>query len=123
MRKIFALFVLAGLTAVIFLSAPVTTTQAKKDKPRKSANKIQNSYCVVLDDQAAGEAGLMSLAPDIASELATSHGGRVTNIYQLALNGFAVNMGEADAEALSQDFRVKFVEEASVATAAVPQTN
>lgn len=123
MRKIFALFVLTGLTAVIFLSSPVPTTQAKKDKLRKSANKIENSYIVVLDDQVVGEKGLMSIAPYIASELATSHRGRITNVYQHALNGFAVNMSEADAEALSQDFRVKFVEEDSIVTADATQTN
>jgi subtilisin family serine protease len=123
MRKIFALFVLAGLTAVIFISSPVPTTQAKKDKLRKSANKIENSYIVVLDDSVVGEKGLMSIAPYIASELATSHRGRITNVYQHALNGFAVNMSEADAEALSQDFRVKFVEEDSVVTADATQTN
>lgn len=123
MRKIFALFVLAGLTAVIFISSPVPTTQAKKDKLRKSANKIENSYIVVLDDQVVGEKGLMSIAPYIASELATSHRGRITNVYQHALNGFAVNMSEADAEALSQDFRVKFVEEDSVVTADATQSN
>lgn len=123
MRKIFALFVLAGLTAVIFLSSPVPTTQAKKDKLRKSANKIENSYIVVLDDEVVGEKGLMSIAPYIASELATSHRGRITNVYQHALNGFAVNMSEADAEALSQDFRVKFVEEDSVVTADATQSN
>jgi subtilisin family serine protease len=123
MRKIFALFVLAGLTAVIFVSSPVPTTQAKKDKLRKSANKIENSYIVVLDDQVVGEKGLMSIAPYIASELATSHRGRITNVYQHALNGFAVNMSEADAEALSQDFRVKFVEEDSVVTADATQSN
>lgn len=123
MRKIFALFVLAGLTAVIFLSSPVPTTQARKDKLRKSANKIENSYIVVLDDEVVGEKGLMSIAPYIASELATSHRGRITNVYQHALNGFAVNMSEADAEALSQDFRVKFVEEDSVVTADATQSN
>ncbi len=123
MRKIFALFVLAGLTAVIFISSPVPTTQAKKDKLRKSANKIENSYIVVLDDQVVGEKGLMSIAPYIASELATSHRGRITNVYQHALNGFAVNMSEADAEALSQDFRVKFVEEDSIVTADATQSN
>lgn len=123
MRKIFALFVLAGLTAVIFLSSPVPTTQAKKDKLRKSANKIENSYIVVLDDEVVGERGLMSIAPYIASELATSHRGRITNVYQHALNGFAVNMSEADAEALSQDFRVKFVEEDSIVTADATQSN
>ena len=123
MRKIYALFVLAALTAVIFLSAPVPTTQAKKDKLRKSANRIENSYIVVLDDQIVGERGPFSIAPYIASELATTFRGRITNVYQHALNGFAVNMSEADAEALSNDFRVKFVEEDGVMTADATQSN
>jgi aqualysin 1 len=123
MRKTIPLLVLAGLCAVIFLSAPVRTTEAKKDKLRKSANKIENSYIVVLDDDVVGERGLLSIAPYIASELATTHGGRLTNVYQHALNGFAVNMTEAQAEALSQDFRVKFVEEDSVVTADATQSN
>ena len=123
MRKIFALLVLTGLTAVIFVSADVPTTQAKKDKLRKSANKIENSYIVVLDDDVVGEKGLMSIAPYIASELSTKHNGKLTNVYQNALNGFSVNMSEADAEALSQDFRVKFVEEDSVVTADATQSN
>ena len=123
MRKIYALFVLAALTAVIFLSAPVPTTQAKKDKLRKSANRIENSYIVVLDDAVVGERGPFSIAPYIASELATTFRGRITNVYQHALNGFAVNMSEADAEALSNDFRVKFVEEDGVMTADATQSN
>lgn len=123
MRKIYALFVLAALTAVIFLSAPVPTTQAKKDKLRKSANRIENSYIVVLDDEIVGERGPFSIAPYIASELATTFRGRITNVYQHALNGFAVNMSEADAEALSNDFRVKFVEEDGVMTADATQSN
>ncbi len=123
MRKIFALFVLAGLTAVIFISSPVPTTQAKKDKLRKSANKIENNYIVVLDNDWVGEQGLFSIAPYIASELATNHKGKVKHVYQHALNGFAVEMTEADAEALSQDYRVKYVEEDSVVTADATQSN
>jgi subtilisin family serine protease len=123
MKKIFALLVLAGLCMVIFLSAPVRTTEAKRDKLRKSPNKIENSYIVVLDDTIVGERGLMSIAPYIASELAGTHGGRLTAVYQHALNGFAVNMTEAQAEALSQDYRVKFVEEDSIVTADVTQSN
>jgi subtilisin family serine protease len=123
MRKIFALFVLAGLTAVIFISAPVPTTQAKKDKLRKSANKIQNSYIVVLDNDWVGEQGMFSIAPYIASELSTNHKGKIKHVYQHAINGFAVEMTEADAEALSQDYRVKYVEEDSVVTADATQSN
>src|SRR5687767_10604791 len=123
MRKIFALFVLTGLTAVIFISSPVPTTQAKKDKLRKSANKIENNYIVVLDNDWVGEQGLFSIAPYIASELATNHKGKIKHIYQHAINGFAVEMTEADAEALSQDYRVKYVEEDSVVTADATQSN
>ena len=123
MRKIFVLLVLAGLCAVIFVSAPVPTTQAKKDKLHKSANKIENSYIVVLDDTVVGERGLFSIAPYIASELASNHNGKLKHVYQHAINGFAVEMTEAQAEALSQDFRVKYVEEDSVVTADATQSN
>jgi len=122
MKKICALVVLAGLCATIFLSAPVRT-QAKRDKLRKNANKIENSYIVVLDDEMIGERGPFSIAPYIASELAVTHKGRLKQVYQNALNGFAVEMSEADAEALSNDFRVKFVEEDGVVTADVTQSN
>ncbi len=92
------------------MSAPVHP-QAKKDKLRKSANKIDNNYIVVLDDKVVGERGMFSIAPYIASELATTYKGKLKHVYQNAINGFAVEMTEEDAEALSQDFRVKYVEE------------
>ena len=123
MKKIYALLVLVGLCAVIFLSAPVRTTEAKKDKLRKVSNKIENNYIVVLDDEVVGEKGPFSIAPYIASELATNHGGKLKHVYQNALNGFAVEMTEEQAEALSNDFRVKFVEEDGVVTADATQSN
>ena len=123
MRKIYALLVLTGLCAVIFLTTPVQTTQAKKDKLRKSTNKIENSYIVVLNNDVVGEQGMFSIAPYIASELATNHHGKLKHIYQHALNGFAVEMTEAEAEALSQDFRVAYVEEDGVVTADATQSN
>src|SRR6185436_18222563 len=66
---------------------------------------------------------IFSIAPYIASELASNHKGKLKHVYQHAINGFAVEMSEADAEALSQDFRVKYVEEDSVVTADVTQNN
>ena len=123
MKKIYALLVLLGLCTVVFLSAPVPTTVAKKDKLRKVSNKIENSYIVVLDDEVVGEKGRFSIAPYIASELATTHGGKLKHVYQNALNGFAVEMTEAQAEALSNDFRVKFVEEDGIVTADATQSN
>ena len=105
-----------------FLSTPASS-QGRKDKLRKNANKIENSYIVVLDDDQIGERGIFSIAPYIASELATSHKGKLKHVYQHALNGFAVEMTAEDAERLSQDFRVKFVEEDGVVTADATQNN
>lgn len=122
MKKIFALLVLAGLCAALFVSAPVRT-QAKKDKLRKSANKIENQYIVVLNDDVVGEKGMFSIAPYIASELAVNHKGKVKEVFQHALNGFAVEMTEEEAIALSEDFRVAYVEEDSIVTLDATQTN
>lgn len=128
MRKVFAFLILAGLCTVIFLSPPVSGdgkkgVGAEGAKFRKNANKIENSYIVVLDDSVVGERGIFSIAPYIASELATSHRGKIKHLYQHALNGFAVEMSPEDAERLSQDFRVKFVEEDGVVTADATQNN
>ena len=121
MKKIFALVVLAGLCTAVFLSSPVRGE--KKDKLRKTANKIENNYIVVLDDQWVGEKGHFSIAPYIAAEMAAFHKGNLKHVYQHALNGFAVEMSPEEAEALSQDYRVKFVEEDGVVTADATQSN
>src|SRR5262245_5991191 len=108
MKKVFAFLILAGLGVAVLLSSP-PQTQSKNDKLRKNANKIENSYIVVLDDAVVGEKGRLSIAPYIASELAETHKGKLKHVYQNALNGFAVEMTPEAAERLSQDFRVKYV--------------
>ena len=52
-----------------------------------------------------------------------SHRGQLKHVYQHALNGFAVEMTAEDAERLSQDFRVAYVEEDGVVTADATQSN
>ena len=121
MKKVLALLIFAGLCTAVFLSSPVRSQ--KKEKLRKSAHKIENQYIVVLDDTVVGERGPFSIAPYVANEMAGNHRGKLKHIYQNALNGFAVEMSPEDAEALSQDFRVKFVEEDGVVTADVTQSN
>jgi len=122
MKKVLALLIFVGLCTAVFVSSPVSS-QGRKDKLRRNANKIENSYIVVLDDSVVGERGRFSIAPYIASELALTHRGKLMRTYQHALNGFAVEMSPDDAEALSQDFRVKFVEEDGVVTADATQSN
>ena len=121
MKKVFALVILAGLCTTVFLSSPVRSQ--RKDKLRKNPNKIENSYIVVLDDTIVGERGPFSIAPYIANEMAGTHRGKLKHVYQNALNGFAVEMSAEDAEALSLDYRVKFVEEDGVVSADATQSN
>src|SRR5688572_20676674 len=120
MKKIAALLVLIVLALMAFGS---TRSQGRQDKLHRKANKIANQYIVVLDDAVVGERGAYSIAPYIAEDMASRHGGKVGHVYKHALNGFSVEMSEAQAEALSQDFRVKFVEEDGVMEAIATQTN
>src|SRR5262245_37635522 len=129
MKKVSLLVILAGLCVSVFLSAPVKSDSGKKGigaengKLHKAANKIENSYIVVLDDAVVGEKGMFSIAPYVASELAATHEGQLKHVYQNALNGFAVQMSPEDAERLSLDFRVAYVEEDGVMTIDTTQTN
>jgi subtilisin family serine protease len=122
MKKVFAFLVLTGLCATLMVTSPVPGA-AKKDKLRKSQNKIENNYIVVLDNAVVGEEGAYSIAPYIAEELAATHKGKLKQVYKNALNGFAVEMSPEDAERLSEDFRVAFVEEDAVVTADATQSN
>jgi subtilisin family serine protease len=90
---------------------------------RKNSHKIENNYIVVLDNAVVGEQGLYSIAPYIAEELSLSHKGKLKHVYQNAINGFAVEMSAEDAERLSEDFRVAYVEEDGLVTADVTQSN
>jgi len=121
MKKI-ALVVALFLGLMIFASGP-SRSAGKNDKLHKKANKIANNNIVVLDDSVVGERGAYSIAPYIADEMASRHGGKIKHIYKNALNGFAIEMSEADAELVSQDFRVAFVEEDAVMEAIATQTN
>ena len=101
-------------------------TAERGDRPklhRKGANAIPRHYIVVLDVDAAGPAGDTITATARATELSTTFGGGITNVYAHAINGFSAWMSDDRAVALSDDPRVKFVEEDSIMTATVTQSN
>jgi subtilisin family serine protease len=105
----------------LFVTGPVNS-QGYKEKVRKNPKKIENNYIVVLDDSVVGARGEYSIAGYMADDIARTHNGKVKHVYKHALNGFSVEMSEADAEAMSQDYRVLFVEEDGVVTADTTQT-
>jgi subtilisin family serine protease len=122
MKKLAVFLAVAVLSLMIFVSSP-RSSQAQKSRILRVPNRIANHYIVVLDDAVVGEKGQHSIAPYIAAEMAANYKGKIKHVYQHAINGFAVEMSEAEAEVLSLDFRVKFVEEDGVVTADATQTN
>ena len=104
------------------MTGPVRS-QGWKEKVRKNPKKIQNNYIVVLDDQVVGDRGENSIAGYMADDMAVRFRGKLKHVYKHAINGFSVEMSEADAEELAQDYRVLFVEEDGVVTADATQTN
>lgn len=122
MKKI-ALLIVAALFGWALLASSPVTSQGYKEKVRKNTRKIQNSYVVVLDDSIVGERGENSIAGYMADDMASMYHGKLKHVYKHAINGFAIEMSEADAEAMSQDYRVLFVEEDGIMTADATQTN
>jgi subtilisin family serine protease len=123
MKKVFAFLVLAGLCATFMFTSPVRSAATKKDKIRKSQNKVENNYIVVLREDVVGETGIFSIAQYVAEEMAATHSGKLKHIYKNALNGFAIEMSPEAAERLADDFRVAFVEEDGIVTADATQSN
>ena len=123
MKKVCALLIFVGLCAAVFVSSPTANSQGRKDKLRKNKNKVENNYIVVLDDNWIGEKGIFSIAPYIAAEMSAMHKGQLKHVYQHAINGFAVEMTPEEAEALSNDYRVAYVEEDGLVTADATQSN
>jgi subtilisin family serine protease len=101
-------------------------TLQREDQPkmlRKGVNAIPHHYIVVLDIDATVEKGDFSTAVARATDLTAMAGAGLTHVYGHAINGFSAWMSDDQAVALSEDPRVKFVEEDSVMYATVTQTN
>jgi len=99
-------------TLILFLGViSGLSLYAQEIKFKKVEKPVPNRYIVVLDDIAAKGLGYDSHAEILSSNLTTLYGGEVNKIYNHAINGYSVSMSEKQAQKLSQDVRVKFVEE------------
>jgi subtilisin family serine protease len=102
---------LTALTSSGSRSAASPAPVRKGQKLHKKEKAIPGNYIVVLDDVAAGEPGPFSQAGQLTDVLVAAYGGKVKRRYKDALNGYAAEMTEDEALALSEDDRVLFVEE------------
>src|SRR5262245_31088328 len=85
--------------------------QATQPKFRKRARAIANRYIVVLNDDAVNYTARDLAVAEIGDSFAKAYGGQIKRTYKHALNGYAMEMTEVQALALSQDPRVAYVEE------------
>lgn len=90
-------------------------TSAKFIRAKKP---IQNSYIVVFNDLNLSTQSIQSTANELVKEQ-----GEIRFLYKSAIKGFAVRLSEAQALALSQDERVKYVEEDSEVSINAVQSN
>jgi subtilisin family serine protease len=97
--------------------------QATAKFHRASEKAILGHYIVVLDQDADGKTGDLFRVAQRADELVSKSGGKTTNIYAHAINGFSAQMTEEEALELSKDEQVAFVEQDSIMEASVTQTN
>ncbi|QRN92812.1 S8 family serine peptidase [Archangium violaceum] len=85
----------------------------------KADKAVPGRYIVVLDEKAVVQAQVGPLS----TQLSALHGASVRHVYSRALRGFAVTMTEAAALKLSNDPRVRYVEEDSEVHLSGTQSN
>lgn len=116
MRRFVVIFLVMAI-AVLGLSLVDVKTkgQINEIKPedlsarfRKSENPIANHYIVVLNEKTS-EADVETA--DVAEQLTARYSGTIDKVFKEAINGYSVEMSSVDAEKLSADPAVKYVEE------------
>ena len=110
MTKILALI---GITLLILLALPNPQVQSQGQlsdlKFRRVKTAIPGHYIIILHDDIPGP----GVRP-IAGDLLRLQRGRIKHLYKHAVKGFSAYMTEAAAIAVSQDPRVKYVEQDGV---------
>ncbi len=107
--------------------SPGSQGRGNQDPPRfqrQGPTRIANHYIVVLDEDATGpDADVGAAAARAEQVIQRTPAGRITHVYAYALRGFAAEMTEEEAIALSEDPDVRYVEEDSVVEAWTTQSN
>ena len=116
MKRFLALTGLLFMVGAIWFVLPGNTVEGQKaeEKIKKSEGKIPNRYIVVFEEWAAGALGEESNAEALATEFAQVYEGKIDRVFKYSLNGFSVEMSQKQAEMMSRDPRIKYIEEDSV---------
>jgi subtilisin family serine protease len=129
MRRHLATFALLTIVVAPLALGPIDAQSGRAGQStgkfhRKGARAIPHKYIVVLnDDDMVTQTRDFASAVDRSLDVVRGTEAMVEEIYAFALRGFAARMTEQDALRLSQDPRVRFVEEDAVVEAIATQSN
>ena len=122
MKKV-VLFAVAAILVLSTSGFVTSRVQGRSQKFIKRPNAIPNHYIVVLDQNVVGSDLAAPTVESNAQYLSSIYGGSVNNIYSSALKGYTAEMSSTQAEALSSDSSVLFVEQDSEISIASTQAN
>ncbi len=127
MKKIIILALTLAI-GIIALSFVTSTTQGQEDraqdqKIKRVNNAIPGHYIVVLEEWASRGFDNESTVESAAAELSIVYGGRVDRVFKYAINGYSAEMSEKEADELSRDNRVKYIEQDQIMFANATQTD
>lgn len=117
MRKFVSIFVAMALIASAAISLPVTSS-GKSRKLFRSNNAVPGRYIVILNRD-NGESFTRDWSVESESyELSGLYNASVDHIFSSAVKGFSAEMSSEDAELMSSDDRVQYIEEDAEVSAA-----
>jgi subtilisin family serine protease len=123
MRKLIILSLTFAVALMTVGTLLPLKTSGQKSKFHRSNQPIPNQYIVVLNEDFVSRS---AEGPEVEAEaqfLSSLYGGQVRRVYSNALKGYSATMSANEAEALSRNERVQFVEEDSVVSIASTQPN
>ena len=107
--KTFWILLLVCIVGVFSISVSTNKAEGQRSKLKKSENAIPNRYVVLLDSNLMRAENLS--ADTMAAEISESYGASVDRVYRHAVQGFSAEMTPQEAEHMSNDPRVLFIEE------------
>ena len=111
MKKVWTLSLVCAVVLSLAAALMPVKTAGQRNKLRKVENPIPGQYIVVLNEHIVGGSAVEPVIETEAAYLSSVYGGDVKHVYASALKGFATRMSAKQAEALSLDERVLYVEE------------
>jgi subtilisin family serine protease len=126
MRKLTVLsLALASLLLAVGTFLPVKTSGHTdfRTKLHRTREAIPNNYIVVLKNETSGRAVERTEVETKVDSLTSVYGGQVRGVYAAGLQGYSVIMSPEQAEQLSQNENVDYIEEDSMISVSATQPN